>query len=89
MCWLPKPVRRVRRNEPSDKPGAIHKQVDRLLSNPGLNVWDLFAHWVPHVLGASREIVVALDWTAFDADAHATIALHLVTRHGRSCRWCG
>jgi hypothetical protein len=60
------------------------KQVDRLLSNPGLNVWELFAHWVPHVLGASREIVVALDWTAFDADAHATIALHLVTRHGRS-----
>lgn len=60
------------------------KQVDRLLSNPGLNVWELFAHWVPHVLGTRREIVVALDWTAFDADAHATIALHLVTRHGRS-----
>ena len=23
------------------------KQVDRLLSNPGFNVWELFAHWVP------------------------------------------
>src|SRR5450756_2513902 len=35
------------------------KQVDRLLSNPAFNVWELFAHWVPYVLGASREIVVA------------------------------
>ena len=24
------------------------KRVDRLLSNPGFNVWDLFAHWVPY-----------------------------------------
>lgn len=60
------------------------KQVDRLLSNPGLNVWTLFVHWVPSVLGTQREIVVALDWTAFEADGHATVTLHLVTRHGRS-----
>jgi hypothetical protein len=60
------------------------KQVDRLLSNPGFNVWELFAHWVPYIVGASREIVVALDWTDFDADGHATIALHLVTAHGRA-----
>jgi hypothetical protein len=60
------------------------KQVDRLLSNPGFNVWELFAHWVPYVLGASRDIVVALDWTDFDADGHSTIALYLVTAHGRA-----
>jgi len=60
------------------------KQVDRLLSNPAFNVWELFAHWVPYVLGASREIVVALDWTDFDADGHSTIALYLVTAHGRA-----
>jgi hypothetical protein len=60
------------------------KQVDRLLSNPGFNVWTLFAHWVPYVLAASQEIVVALDWTDFDADGHATIALYLVTAHGRA-----
>ena len=59
-------------------------QVDRLLSNPAFNVWELFAHWVPYVLGASREIVVALDWTDFDADGHSTIALYLVTAHGRA-----
>ena len=59
-------------------------QVDRLLSNPAFNVWELFAHWVPYVLGASRAIVVALDWTDFDADGHSTIALYLVTAHGRA-----
>ena len=60
------------------------KQVDRLLSNPALNVWALFAHWVPHVVGAQTAIVVALDWTDFDADGHATIMLSLVTAHGRA-----
>jgi Transposase DDE domain len=60
------------------------KQVDRLLSNPGFNVWELFAHWVPYVLATTPEIVVALDWTDFDADGHATIVLSLVTTHGRA-----
>ena len=60
------------------------KQVDRLLSNAALNVWALFAHWVPYVVGATTEIVVVLDWTDFDADGHTTIALHLVTAHGRA-----
>ena len=60
------------------------KQVDRLLSNPGFNVWQLFAHWVPYVVGAAPAIVVALDWTEFDADGHSTIALSLVTAHGRA-----
>jgi hypothetical protein len=60
------------------------KQVDRLLSNVGLNVWALFAHWVPYVVGAHTEIVAALDWTDFDADGHSTIAVYLVTAHGRA-----
>lgn len=60
------------------------KQVDRLLSNPALDVWALFAHWVPHVVAADTAIVVALDWTDFDADGHATIMLSLVTPHGRA-----
>lgn len=60
------------------------KQVDRLLSNSALRVWTLFADWVPYVLAARKAIVVALDWTEFDADGHATIALYLVTSHGRA-----
>jgi hypothetical protein len=60
------------------------KQVDRLLRNPALNVWALFAHWIPYVIGTQRQIVVALDWTDFDADGHATIAMSVVTAHGRA-----
>ena len=60
------------------------KQVDRLLSNKGIKVWKFFDQWVPHVVGARKEIVVALDWTNFDADGHTTLALNLVTRHGRA-----
>jgi len=60
------------------------KQVDRLLSNVGINVWDLFGQWVPFVVGSRLEIVVALDWTEHDHDDHSTIALNLITSHGRA-----
>ena len=60
------------------------KQVDRLLSNAGVEVWSLFAHWVPYAVGPRKRIVVALDWTDFDLDGQATIMLSLLTRHGRA-----
>ena len=60
------------------------KQVDRLLSNQGVVVWDMFAPWVAEVVGARKTIVVAMDWTDFDADDQATLALSLVTSHGRA-----
>jgi len=60
------------------------KQVDRLFSNTGMDIWKLFANWAPFVIGERPEIVVALDWTDFDQDNQATIALHLITKHGRA-----
>ena len=60
------------------------KQVDRLLSNAGVVPWDLFGSWLREVVGPRLAIVVAMDWTDFDADNQATLALHLVTRHGRA-----
>ncbi len=60
------------------------KQVDRLLSNHNIDVWKFFEHWVPYVTGDRTSIVVALDWTEFKTDGHSTIALSLVTNHGRS-----
>jgi hypothetical protein len=60
------------------------KQVDRLLSNPGLEVDTLLARWVPYVVGARMSIAVAMDWTDFDADGQATIMLSLLTGHGRA-----
>src|SRR3954469_18947576 len=60
------------------------KQVDRLLSNPRIETWDVFASWVPEMVGPRTDIVVAMDWTDYDADGQATLALKLVTRHGRA-----
>src|SRR3954453_11094809 len=60
------------------------KQVDRLLSNPRIEAWDVFASWVPEMVGPRTDIVVAMDWTDFDADGQATLALKLVTRPGRA-----
>ena len=60
------------------------KQVDRLLSNKAIDVWDSFARWVPHLIDTREEIVVAMDWTDFDGDDQATLALNLVTDHGRA-----
>jgi hypothetical protein len=60
------------------------KQVDRLLSNRGIDVDAALRHWVPYVVGARACINVAMDWTDFDADDQATIMLSLLTRHGRA-----
>src|SRR5215218_335000 len=60
------------------------KPVDRLLSNSKLEAWDIFATWVPEMVGSRTDIVVAMDWTDYDADGQATLALKLVTRHGRA-----
>jgi hypothetical protein len=63
---------------------AAIKQVDRLLSNTQLVVWEIFEPWVRFVIGERTEIVCALDWTEYDKDDHATIALHVITSHGRA-----
>jgi len=60
------------------------KQVDRLLSNRGVEVWDYFSYWVPYVIGGRDEVLVALDWTMFDTDDQATIAVSMLTGHGRA-----
>lgn len=60
------------------------KQVDRLLSNEGIDIDAALHHWVPYVVGPRTNINVAMDWTDFDADGQATIMLSLLTRHGRA-----
>ena len=60
------------------------KQVDRLLSNGGIDVWDSFAYWVPRQIGARTDVLVAMDWTDFAHDDQATLVLSLVTGHGRA-----
>lgn len=60
------------------------KQVDRLLSNTKLSVWEFFGKWVPRMLDSKREVLVALDWTDFEGDDHSTACLYLVTERSRA-----
>jgi winged helix-turn helix protein/DDE family transposase len=60
------------------------KQVDRLLSNEGIDIDAALSHWVAYVVGPRPSIKVAMDWTDFDADGQTTIMLSLMTRHGRA-----
>jgi hypothetical protein len=60
------------------------KQVDRFLSNRAIDVEKLTPSWAAFVIGARKEIVVALDWTEFEKDDHSTLCAYVVTRHGRA-----
>ena len=60
------------------------KQVDRLLSNDGIDLDTILSHWVRHVVGSRTDIKVAMDWTDFDHDKQTTIMLSLLTKHGRA-----
>lgn len=60
------------------------KQIDRLLSNKGISIWDLSASWVPYVLRREREVMLALDWTSFFDDEQSMLSLNVVTAKGLS-----
>lgn len=60
------------------------KLVDRLLSNPGIDMDVLLRLWVRYIVGDSQAIAVALDWTDFDADKQSTLMLSLITNQGRA-----
>jgi len=60
------------------------KQVDRLLSNKKFDIWTESGVWAPYIVGMRPEIVVSMDWTDFDADGQSTIALNMITDHGRA-----
>ena len=58
------------------------KQIDRLLSNKGVSVWDLSEPWVRYVLADQKELTVALDWTSFFDDEQSMLSLNIVTGKG-------
>lgn len=60
------------------------KQIDRLLSNPGFDIWDVSIQYVPYIVGQRKTIFVALDWTSFYHDDQLTLSLNLVTKHGKA-----
>lgn len=60
------------------------KQVDRLLSNKGISVWDLSEPWVKYMVGTNKTIMVALDWSSFFDDEQSMLSLNIVTGKGLS-----
>jgi hypothetical protein len=70
------------------------KQVDRMLSNESVDVWESFTRWVPHLVGSQTDIVVAsweLNIVKVDAAARvpllaelAIIGVLLLASHGVS-----
>src|SRR5689334_5251713 len=65
-------------------PKHAGKQVDRMLSNPGIDLAAIFPLWVRYIVGGRDAIAVALDWTDFDADGQATLLLSTLSAHGRA-----
>lgn len=65
-------------------PKHARKQVDRLISNKGIDD-ELCQNNLACLLIANRKrITVAMDWTVFAKDGHMTITLRLITTHGRA-----
>lgn len=60
------------------------KQIDRLLSNKKLSVWDLSSKWVAYVIGDTKELLVALDWSSFADDKQSMLSLNVVAAKGLS-----
>jgi hypothetical protein len=70
------------------KPRHGVKQVDRYLSNKGIDVEELTPAWAAFVIGSRREVLLALDWTDFEANDHTTLCAYVITSHGRATPLC-
>lgn len=60
------------------------KQIDRMLSNPGFDIWTLSSCWVPYVVGSTTKLMVALDWSSFGGDEQHMLCLNVLTSKGSS-----
>lgn len=60
------------------------KQVDRLLSNDGVDLGALIPAYIRWVVGPRPAVDVIMDWTDFDADDQTTLVVSMVTEHGRA-----
>lgn len=58
------------------------KQIDRLLTNTKLNVWQLSSIRVPAVVNSLGSIALVIDWIEFHADGHSTLSISMLTPQG-------
>jgi hypothetical protein len=60
------------------------KQIDRYLSNEGIEMEEFFECWIKYQVGNLKEIVLAMDWTDFAGDKQSTFTIHQISRHSRA-----
>lgn len=60
------------------------KKVDRFIGNDKIDDADLQKRWSRYVLDGLNRVVVAIDWTDFDADKQAVIAISAIGDKGRA-----
>lgn len=58
------------------------KQIDRLLTNTKLNVWQLVGIRMPYVVNASPEITLSVNWLEFNIDGHSTLLINMHCTQG-------
>lgn len=60
------------------------KQVDRLLANSKVDASEVMRQVIPVLVSGRSRIVVAVDWTEFASNGHSTVAVSMITDHGRA-----
>jgi hypothetical protein len=60
------------------------KQVDRMLANSKMDATKVMQHVIPVLVSGRSRIVVAVDWTEFASNGHSTVAVSMITEHGRA-----
>lgn len=60
------------------------KQVDRFIGNEKVKDAELQKQWCKFVLDGLKRVLVAIDWTDFDADNQSVVAIHALGEKGRS-----
>lgn len=60
------------------------KQIDRLLSNKGISIWDLSAPWIKYILNGQKKLMASLDWSSFADDSQSMLSLNVLTSKGVS-----
>jgi hypothetical protein len=60
------------------------KQVDRMLANSKMDPAAVMQHVIPTLVSGRSRIIVAVDWTEFASNGHSTVAVSMITEHGRA-----
>jgi hypothetical protein len=60
------------------------KQLDRFFSNKKIHLDIFFSGWIKFLVGSRKDLTVVLDWTDYNEDNQSTLALNMITKHGRA-----